>query len=589
MIGVAACRPAAATPGYAPETLPAGSGAGASLPASPAPVIRASKNRSLYVSPGGSGKICWKALPCSLETANGIARPGDTVLLLAGVYTASIRPAQDGQPDNPIVYRSENRSAVLTGAENCAFLDQRAWIVLQDLRFENCGSAWITATGARHIRITGSYFDHTRRAGYGGIWIYRSAYISLAGNHFGQWGENALVEGTAGYGDAVHLEIIDHALVEDNDFTSARAGHSLLHLVGRYGVLRGNRFQNAWQKDVELVGSGFDTHGSPVQAGPYLVEDNRFEKSALTVYQRKTDGSAEITKGGVGLQTSASSSIIRHNIFAYNQLSGLVASVTEQAPAFTGNHIYHNTFYAHPGGPGLRLASYIPQAQVGGNNVVNNLFVDNGFQENPDARYSYVNSYAGHNRPGPGLQIMFDFYGGLGLAGNRLAGNAFFQPNPGLSSLVAANGIGDADVLAWQNNPLYAASFVDNTVADPRLDLASGDFTLQPGSPVIDRGVSLTRAVQAGEQSTRLQVADAGFFSDGWSMVEADWVQVGDSQPVQITAVDYATQVLTLAEARNWTDGDPVNLYRDSSGRVVLAGPAPDPGASEFGTQSAPN
>jgi len=237
----------------------------------------------------------------------------------------------------------------------------------------------------------------------------------------------------------------------------------------------------------------------------------------------------------------------------------------------------------------LRLASYIPQAQVGGNNVVNNLFVDNGFQENPDARYSYVNSYAGHNRPGPGLQIMFDFYGGLGLAGNRLAGNAFFQPNPGLSSLVAANGIGDADVLAWQNNPLYAASFVDNTVADPRLDLASGDFTLQPGSPVIDRGVSLTRAVQAGEQSTRLQVADAGFFSDGWSMVEADWVQVGDSQPVQITAVDYATQVLTLAEARNWTDGDPVNLYRDSSGRVVLAGPAPDPGASEFGTQSAPN
>jgi len=44
-----------------------------------------------------------------------------------------------------------------------------------------------------------------------------------------------------------------------------------------------------------------------------------------------------------------------------------------------------------------------------------------------------------------------------------------------------------------------------------------------------------------------------------------------------------------LAEPRTWRANDPVDLYRDSCGYIVLAGPLPDAGASEYGGSSLEN
>jgi len=49
----------------------------------------------------------------------------------------------------------------------------------------------------------------------------------------------------------------------------------------------------------------------------------------------------------------------------------------------------------------------------------------------------------------------------------------------------------------------------------------------------------------------------------------------------QIASINYPTDTVTLAFSLSRNDGDPVWLYRDSDGTLVLQGSAPDIGAVE--------
>jgi hypothetical protein len=80
-----------------------------------------------------------------------------------------------------------------------------------------------------------------------------------------------------------------------------------------------------------------------------------------------------------------------------------------------------------------------------------------------------------------------------------------------------------------------------------------------------------------------LIVNDAGFFQDGAGVVNADWIRVGARAIAQISTVDYASNTITLTEAISRSPGDPVYLYKDSNGRIVLFGSAPDIGAYQYG------
>ena len=101
----------------------------------------------------------------------------------------------------------------------------------------------------------------------------------------------------------------------------------------------------------------------------------------------------------------------------------------------------------------------------------------------------------------------------------------------------------------------------------------------------------------AGVNTATLVVDDALFFQDGtWGSnldaVAADWVAVGTvSNVAQISGIDYATNTITLASPLSWSDNASVWLYKDSYGRIVLVGTAPDIGAHEYGlgTPTAPS
>ena len=125
---------------------------------------------------------------------------------------------------------------------------------------------------------------------------------------------------------------------------------------------------------------------------------------------------------------------------------------------------------------------------------------------------------------------------------------------------------------------------------NPRF-VSNADFNLQSGSPALDAGGSLTRiSAEDSGSGTMLRVTDTHFFQDGWAGVSPDWIAVGTTNhAAQIASIDYASNIITLAAAISRSPNDPVWLYRDSNGRQVLYGSAPDIGAYEYGSGSPPS
>jgi hypothetical protein len=124
---------------------------------------------------------------------------------------------------------------------------------------------------------------------------------------------------------------------------------------------------------------------------------------------------------------------------------------------------------------------------------------------------------------------------------------------------------------------------------DPLFIDPTANLHLQPGSPAGGAGTYLTTvAVGDSGSGTSLIVNDAGFFQDGSGTVNADWIRVGAANTVQISSIDYSTNTITLTSGISRSAGDPVYLYKDSNGRIVLFGTAPDMGAYPYGPEPPP-
>lgn len=106
------------------------------------------------------------------------------------------------------------------------------------------------------------------------------------------------------------------------------------------------------------------------------------------------------------------------------------------------------------------------------------------------------------------------------------------------------------------------------------------DGTLSSTSPARGAGVALTTVAATDTGSgTTLIVENAHGFQPGWAGIQGDWIRIGSSTTVQISAIDYNTNTITLASGISRSSGNPVYLYKDSNGSVVLLGSRPDLGA----------
>jgi len=118
-------------------------------------------------------------------------------------------------------------------------------------------------------------------------------------------------------------------------------------------------------------------------------------------------------------------------------------------------------------------------------------------------------------------------------------------------------------------------------------------LNLQSSSGAINGGTYLTQANGSGNNSTTLVVNDALYFQDGtWGSdlargaagnYYADWIAIGTvNNVVQISSINYSTNTIALKSPMTWSDKANIWLYKDSSGKQVLSGSAPDYGAYEY-------
>lgn len=135
---------------------------------------------------------------------------------------------------------------------------------------------------------------------------------------------------------------------------------------------------------------------------------------------------------------------------------------------------------------------------------------------------------------------------------------------------------------AWNTPYSSEATYASLHNANPLLANYPTDDSLQASSPAIGAGVALTTASSSGSSSTALTAANAHGFQPGWAGTNADWIRIGASATVQISAINYSTNVITLATPQTWSNGDSIYLYKDSSGNVKLNGAKPNVGAALF-------
>ncbi len=105
------------------------------------------------------------------------------------------------------------------------------------------------------------------------------------------------------------------------------------------------------------------------------------------------------------------------------------------------------------------------------------------------------------------------------------------------------------------------------------LDESNYDFYLKANSLCFDQGAFLTHTVSSGS-GTSIKVEDAGYFCDGFGLVQGDLIQLeGQTQTARITKVDYSNNTLTLDQSLNWYSGQGISF--------AYKGFAPDIGAYE--------
>jgi hypothetical protein len=311
-------------------------------------------------------------------------------------------------------------------------------------------------------------------------------------------------------------------LLEQNTFSCG--GHHVLGIFSRYNVFRDNYIHN--EEWYEYNRRKYGNRSVTIDGANAI--HNLFERNRVAFGGISCDD-----WGGSGVKISSPRNIIRLNCLYDNKLPGL--ALTAYDIGAVHNYLYNNTIY------------------------------ENGRVE---GRHPVVGS------PEPSYRQGIDiYYGASKIHSNQIKNNLLYKnPQPCVVPPYGRN-MG-AQVLShnWENgDPMFVddKSPVDPSKAD------RPDFRLQAGSPCIDKGGFLTTVTSNDGSGETFQVEDAGYFVDGWGIVEGDVIQLeGRNQQARIVSLDCESNTIVVDKTLTWK--------RNAGVGLAYVGAAPDIGAFEW-------
>ncbi|MBN1398444.1 MAG: T9SS type A sorting domain-containing protein [Bacteroidetes bacterium] len=559
----------------------------------------------------------------NLAAANSNVAPGDTVYLREGVYYPTgrndcIHPGQSGTAENRIVYQNYNGENVTLDGTNSSAPEAMLFCAGWNTGEPNDGRSYITVRGinftnwnqlgelryASYNEIADCCFSGHRdlNCDYNGFFLYqKSKHNWIHGNtwhsfgHFVDRDASCIINiGHDNAGDAENSGN-DYNTVEDNHFYSS--GH---HVVGvnnaKYNVIRNNYIHNeGWSTEGDCskwptgvcgyrVMSMTDASGLDV-AGSNLLEDNNIAYGAQYGGPHLVGGGS-----GSGLTIDTDENIIRYNNFFGNVLTGIRIGSSITSSTGNENRVYNNTIYCC----GYNLDSWYVVNEDDSQLVQWGDYMREAFMLYGNTCDGTLDNNVIKNN------LAHDIWSETSnLSTTSLYYAAFFYglEGGGTCNIITNNWGNEGDRKNSPFTPYPDPKFVDPDISDPMaLIFVNGkwtgkpDLSLQANSPVIDSAACLTQAAGSGLNETALYVKDIRYFQDGtWgsdltrAKFHADWIAIGEvSNTVQIKTVDCDNNCITLDSPMNWSDNDPVWLYKKSNGDVVLYGDGPDYGANEY-------
>ncbi len=475
---------------------------------------------------------------------------GTTVLVRAGTYAQALAPASSGTAMAPIVFRAYGSEApIITGAFDPAInLTGRSYIMIDGLTVQDV-TGWLRGTDVYNCEIRRCTFLRATATGTRGA-------IALGKSRWNRIVRNRIEDGN----DNLGLYLSDDNLIEGNAIRQGR--HTLWRIVGgSRNIVRNNYFRNTTQK----IGECFDFEGGvswlPEPEVYDVTKDNVIEASVFD-----TTGSSGNASPFAGIQYAAQRGIIRHNVFYDCVGPGLSLTLyANEARYNTDNRIYGNVF-TRIGNGGIDISGSTSYT-FGGQRLKNNVLYKCIYDQT-DFRWTW---YA--ELDGKPVQVLTGRQSGFLFERNVIFGNAVGDTYTiTYGSRTSTSNPPQSNLAWWEAN--WPALFFDNREFDPMFANAAGnDFTLSAGSPAIDAGAFLTTTASAGS-GTSMPVADATWFTGGNGLVAGDEIQLdGQTATARVTAVNPATNVLTLEAPLSWTAGAGVaRKYR---------GARPDIGAFE--------
>ncbi len=542
--------------------------------------------QSYYVSPRGNdsnpGTVVFPFR--TIGRAAGIARAGDTVLIGAGVYYESVRPAHSGEPEKYVIYRNYGAGEVIIDAEDgkrpsCIEINNREYLQFIGLTVRGANSyqdwprAGISITdGSSHIildNITAydNYFGIMVKGGYKPV-----TFVTV---------RNSKTIGPNNLGN-VHYGIFFYQKVYDSQILNNEIGYTLPEEQS-YGIDISTDYPGAQAEGARrIVVAGNEVHHNESQgihtwnAKGVLITGNYFYENGATGIQIE-DGSENIVvennlsehnaqkygfEAGAWIDDSKNV-LVRNNILRSNKV-GLLVTASDRVI------IHDNYLYLNNRGTGdlLNTAGLMVEDSVSNVSVTHNTFYKNGA------------SSAGH------AAVNFGVF-------NPYCSNIAFKNNIVAESVNAVDLLQDSCdhfesdfndffntrplAMEWNQNVMDWTAYLRRSGQDSHSltvppvfeNPEAFDFSLHATSPLIGQGTILAWTTNSGSGNS-VEVSDASFFSDGFGAGIGDSNVIGSERSI-IVAVAYFHDSIRVDRTIQWKKNDPVSF--------PFAGSAPDMGA----------